>query len=61
MRVWAGARGEVTEHGVRDGEGERGSAGHAPARAQVGQLDPQHLHHHVVVQGQVEVVLVSEL
>lgn len=44
-----------------DGEGERGSARHPPAGAQVGQLDPQHLHHHFVVQGQVEVMLVSEL
>lgn len=44
-----------------DGEGKRGSARHAPARAQMCQLDPQHLHHHVVVQGQVEVVLVGEL
>lgn len=51
----------VTEHGVRDGEGERGSACHPPAAAQVGQLDPQHLHDHLVVQRQVEVMLVGEL
>lgn len=51
----------VTEHGVGDWEGERGSACHPPAGAQVGQLDPQHLHDHLVVQGQVEVMLVSKL
>lgn len=44
-----------------DGEGERGSARHPPAGAQVGQLDPQHFHNHLVVQGQVEVMLVGEL
>lgn len=41
----------VTEHGVGDGEGERGSARHPPAGAQVGQFDSQHLHDHLVVQG----------
>ena len=46
---------------MRDGEGERGSARHPPAGAQVGQLNPQHLHDHLVVQGQVEVMLVGEL
>lgn len=51
----------VTEHGMGDWEGECGSARHPPAGAQVGQLDPQHLHNHLVVQGQVEVMLVSEL
>lgn len=51
----------VTEHGVGDGEGERRSARHPPAGAQVGQLDPQHLHDHLVVEGQVEVMLVGEL
>lgn len=30
----------VTKHGAADGEGERGSARHPPAGAQVGQLDP---------------------
>lgn len=44
-----------------DGEGERGSARHPPAGAQVGQLNPQHLHDHLIVQGQVEVMLVGEL
>lgn len=52
---------EITEHGVCDGEGECRSACHPPAGTQVGQLDPQHLHHHLIVQGQVEVMLVSEL
>lgn len=51
----------LTEHGVGDGEGERGSACHSPAGAEVGQLDPQHLHDHLIVQGQVEVMLVGEL
>lgn len=44
-----------------DREGECGTAGHPPAGAQIGQLDPQHLHNHLVVQGQVEVMLVGEL
>lgn len=44
-----------------DREGECGAAGHPPAGAQIGQLDPQHLHNHLVVQGQVEVMLVGEL
>lgn len=51
----------ICEHGVGDGEGEHGSARHPPAGAQVGQLNPQHLHDHLVVQGQVEVMLVGEL
>ena len=51
----------LTEHGMRDGEGERGSARHPPAGAQVGQLNPQHLYDHLIVQGQVEVMLVGEL
>lgn len=51
----------ITEHGVRDREGESGAASHPPAGAQIGQFDPQHLHNHLVVQGQVEVMLVSEL
>lgn len=51
----------VTEHGVGDGEGERGSARHPPAGAQVSQLNPQHLHDHLVVQGQIEVMLVCKL
>lgn len=46
---------------MRDGEGERGSARHPPAGAQVGQLNPQHLYDHLIVQGQVEVMLVGEL
>lgn len=51
----------ITEHGVRDRKGECGAAGHPPAGTQIGQLDPQHLHNHLIVQGQVEVMLVSEL
>lgn len=51
----------ITEHGVRNREGESGAASHPPAGAQIGQFDPQHLHNHLVVQGQVEVMLVSEL
>jgi hypothetical protein len=46
---------------MRDREGESGSAGHPPAGAQIGKFDPQHLHNHLIVQGQVEVMLVSEL
>lgn len=46
---------------MSDGEGKRGSACHPPAGAQVSQLDPQHLYHHLIVQGQVEVMLVGEL
>lgn len=46
---------------MRDRKGECGAAGHPPAGAQIGQLDPQHLHNHLVVQGQVEVMLVREL
>lgn len=51
----------VTEHGVGDWEGERGSARHPPAGAQVSQLNPQHLYDHLIVQGQIEVMLVCKL
>lgn len=51
----------ITEHGVGDREGECGSARHPPAGAQVSQLNPQHLHDHLVVQGQIEVMLVGKL
>ena len=52
---------EPTEHALGDGEGDGGSAGHPPAGGEVGEVRPQHLHHHLVVQGQVELLVVYEL
>ena len=51
----------LTQHALCDGEGECGSSSHPPAGGQIGQLCSQHFHDHLVVQGQVEVVLVQEL
>ena len=63
--VLAHVRGECacgpTEHALRDGEGDGGSAGHPPAGGEVGEVRAQHLHDHLVVQGQVELLVVYEL
>lgn len=50
-----------TEHGVGDGEGDGWSPSHPPAAAQVGEVRPQHLHNHLVVKSQVELLLVYKL
>lgn len=51
----------LTEHGLRDGEGDGGPPGHPPAAAEVREVRPQHLHDHLVVESQVELLLVDEL
>lgn len=51
----------LTKHGVQDGKGDGGAARHSPAAAQVGEVCAQHLHYHLVVQGQIELLLIYEL
>jgi len=51
----------LTQHGLGDGEGDGGPAGHPPPGGQVGDLRPQHLNDHLVVQSQVELLVVHEL
>lgn len=51
----------LTQHALGDGEGECGPPGHPPTGREVGQFCPQHVHNHLVIQGQVEMVLVDEL
>lgn len=52
---------DFTQHAAGDGESEGGPSGHPPAGRKVGQLRSQHLHNHLIIQSQVEMVLVEEL
>lgn len=51
----------ITQHAAGDGESERGPSCHPPAGGEIRQLCPQHLHDHLVVQCQIEVVLIQKL
>lgn len=51
----------LTEHAVWNGEGDGRSSCHPPVRAQVEEVDTQHLHDHVIVQGQIELMMVDKL
>lgn len=55
------SRRRLTQHRLRHGEGDRRPSGHPPPGRQVGDFGPQHLHDHLVVQGQVELLVVDEL
>lgn len=51
----------LTQHGLRDGEGDRRPSGYPPPGGQVCDFCPQHLYDHFVVQSQVELLVVDEL
>lgn len=60
-RMWDKLWDLFTQHAPGDWESERGPSSHPPAGGQVGQLSPQHLHDHLIIQSQVEMVLIQEL
>lgn len=51
----------LTQHRLRNGKSNSGTSSHPPSGRQVGDLSPQHLHDHLVVQGHVELLVVNEL
>lgn len=51
----------VTQHAAGDGKSECRPSCHSPARGEIGKLCAQHLHNHLVVQCQVEMVLIQKL
>lgn len=51
----------LTQHSLRNGKSDGGSSRHPPPGREVGDFSPQHLHDHLVVQGQVELLVVDEL
>lgn len=51
----------VTKHALCDGKSECRSASHSPTGGEVGQLSPQHLNNHLIIKGQVEMMLINEL
>ena len=50
-----------TQHALSDRECEGRSSSHPPAGREISKLCSQHLHDHLVIQSQVEVMLVNEL
>lgn len=52
---------QLTEHSLRDWEGDSRPASHSPARGQIRKVSTQHLHNHPVIKGQVKLLVINKL
>lgn len=51
----------LTQHGLGDRNGDRGTTSHSPAGRKVGDFCAQHLHDHMVVQCKVKLMVIDKL